>query len=155
MRAVRGVNTQPEMRVRQIAHGLGYRFRLHRRDLPGKPDLAFPGRRKVIFVHGCFWHQHQGCRRGSAPQSNVGFWRPKLARNKSRDAKQIAAVKRRGWRVLVIWECQTKNKNRLAARLNRFLSGVADTKEVPQLLEAVGPRAGGSGDGGRPERRLG
>lgn len=122
MRAVRSGNTEPEMRVRRIAHRLGCRFRLGRRDLPGKPDLTFPGRRKVIFVHGCFWHQHQGCQRGSAPKSNVGFWRPKLVRNKARDAEQLAAVKKRGWRVLVIWECQTKDEKRLAARLRRFLS---------------------------------
>lgn len=121
MRAVRTRHTEPEMRVRRIAHRLGYRFRLHRSDLPGKPDLAFPVQRKLIFVHGCFWHQHQGCRRGSAPQSNVAFWRPKLARNRSRDAEQMAAVKRRGWRALVIWECQTNDEKRLAARLSRFL----------------------------------
>lgn len=122
MRAVRSRNTKPEMRVRLIAHRLGYRFRLHRRDLPGKPDLAFPGLRKVIFVHGCFWHQHQGCRRGSAPTSNVEFWRSKLARNRARDFEQLAAVRKRGWRALVIWECQIKNETRLAERLNRFLS---------------------------------
>lgn len=121
MRAVRSRNTAPEMRVRQIAHGLGYRFRLHQRDLPGKPDLAFPGRRKAVFVHGCFWHQHEGCLRGSAPQSNRDFWRPKLARNIARDAEQLVALKKRGWRSLVIWECQTKDEKRLAARLSRFL----------------------------------
>ena len=121
MRAVRTRDTAPEMRVRQVAHRLGCRFRLHRADLPGTPDLAFPGRRKVIFVHGCFWHQHQGCRRGQAPQSNVRFWRLKLARNTARDKEQLAAVRSRGWRALVIWECQTKDEARLAARLSRFL----------------------------------
>ena len=121
MRAVRSRDTMPEIRVRQIAHGLGYRFRLHRRELPGKPDLAFPGRRKAIFVHGCFWHQHKGCKRATVPQSNVGFWRPKLARNVARDTKQLAALKKSEWRVLVVWECETKDTRRLAGRLKKFL----------------------------------
>jgi DNA mismatch endonuclease (patch repair protein) len=121
MRAVRVRDTAPELRVRKIAYALGCRYRLHRRDLPGKPDLAFPSRRKVIFVHGCFWHQHQGCRRGAAPTSNVEFWRPKLARNIARDTEQLAAVRKCGWSALVIWECQTKDEQRLAARLRRFL----------------------------------
>jgi DNA mismatch endonuclease (patch repair protein) len=121
MRAVRSRNTRPEIRVRQIAHGLGYRFRLHRRDLPGKPDIVFPRHQKAIFVHGCFWHQHNGCRRASVPQSNPRFWRTKLARNAARDAKQLAAIRKRGWRVLVVWECEIKDKKRLTARLRRFL----------------------------------
>jgi DNA mismatch endonuclease, patch repair protein len=125
MRAVRSADTQPEMRVRLIAHRLGYRFRLHRRDLPGKPDLAFPGLRKVIFVHGCFWHQHQGCQRGSVPSSNIEFWYPKLAGNRARDLKQLAAVRKCGWRALVIWECQIKDETHLAARLGRFLGNRA------------------------------
>lgn len=127
MRAVRSRNTGPEIRVRQIAHGLGYRFRLHRRDLPGKPDLAFPGRRKAVFVHGCFWHHHKGCPRGSMPQSNIEYWRPKLARNAARDAEQIAALKASGWRALVIWECQIRDEKRLAARLRQFLGGQGET----------------------------
>ena len=121
MRAVRSRNTQPEVRVRQIAHALGYRFRLHFRKLPGKPDLAFPGRRKAIFVHGCFWHRHKGCRRASMPKSNRAFWRAKLARNASRDAEELAAIRKQGWRALVVWECEIKNEPRLAARLRRFL----------------------------------
>ena len=121
MRAVRVRDTAPELRVRKLAYALGCRYRLHRRDLPGKPDLAFPALRKVIYVHGCFWHQHRGCRRGAAPTSNVDFWRPKLARNVARDAAQVAAVRKSGWRALVIWECQTKDAARLTARLKRFL----------------------------------
>lgn len=121
MRAVRSRNTRPEIRVRQIAHGLGYRFRLHRSDLPGKPDIVFPGRQKAVFVHGCFWHQHNGCRRAGIPRSNSRFWRRKLARNAARDADQLAAIKKRGWRALVIWECQIKDEKRLTARLRRFL----------------------------------
>jgi DNA mismatch endonuclease, patch repair protein len=121
MRAVRSRNTRPEIRVRQIAHGLGYRFRLNLRELPGKPDIGFPGLRKVIFVHGCFWHQHKGCRRASLPQSNYDFWLTKLAHNVERDAEQIAAIRKLGWRVLVVWECEIENERRLAARLRRFL----------------------------------
>lgn len=121
MRAVRGRNTRPEILVRQIAFGLGYRFRLHRADLPGKPDIAFPGRQKAIFVHGCFWHQHKGCRRATVPKSNRGFWRKKLGRNIARDAMQLAAIRKRGWRALVVWECEIKNKRRLAAKMKSFL----------------------------------
>ncbi len=121
MRAVRSRNTQPEIRVRQIAHGLGYRFRLHRGDLPGKPDIAFPRLHKAVFVHGCFWHQHKGCRRASVPRSNVRFWRIKLGRNATRDAEQVAAIRRRGWRTLIVWECEIKDEKRLTARLRRFL----------------------------------
>jgi DNA mismatch endonuclease (patch repair protein) len=121
MRAVRSRNTQPEVRVRQIAHALGYRFRLHFRKLPGNPDIAFPGRRKAVFVHGCFWHRHKGCRRASIPKSNRAFWRAKLARNASRDAEELAAIRKQGWRALVVWECEIKNERRLAARLRRFL----------------------------------
>jgi DNA mismatch endonuclease (patch repair protein) len=107
--------------VRQIAYALGYRFRLHFRKLPGTPDLAFPGRRKAVFVHGCFWHRHKGCRRASIPKSNRAFWRAKLARNASRDAEELAAIRKQGWRALVVWECEVKNEPRLAARLRRFL----------------------------------
>jgi DNA mismatch endonuclease, patch repair protein len=121
MRAVRSRNTRPEILVRQIAYRLGFRFRLHRRDLPGKPDIAFPGRQKAIFVHGCFWHQHKGCRRATVPKSNRGFWRLKLARNVARDAMQLAAIRKRGWRALVVWECEIKNERRLTAKMMRFL----------------------------------
>jgi DNA mismatch endonuclease (patch repair protein) len=121
MRAVRSGNTWPEIRVRQIVHALGFRFRLHRGDLPGKPDIAFPRYQKAIFVHGCFWHQHKGCRRATLPQSNLRFWRNKLARNAARDAEQLVAMRRRGWRALVVWECEIRNEKRLTARLRRFL----------------------------------
>ena len=121
MRAVRSQDTKPEIRVRQIVHRLGYRFRLHRRDLPGKPDLAFPSRKMAIFVHGCFWHQHKGCRRGSMPQTNTEFWRSKLERNVFRDSKQLENLKTNGWRSLVIWECETKDEKRVVARIRRFL----------------------------------
>lgn len=122
MRAVRGRNTQPEIRVRRIAYRLGYRFRLHRRDLPGKPDLAFISQRKAIFVHGCFWHQHKGCKRGSVPQSNSEFWNKKLLGNTRRDKKQLADLKKNGWQVLVVWECEIRNEEKMGRRLLRFLS---------------------------------
>jgi len=121
MRAIRSKNMKPELVVRSVAHGMGYRFRLHCRSLPGKPDLAFAGRRKVIFVHGCFWHQHAGCQDGRMPRSNVDYWRPKLKRNTKRDAEHITALKADGWGVLVVWECEATDTRRLRSRLRRFL----------------------------------
>ena len=121
MRAVRGRDTTPEIRVRRIAHRLGYRFRLHRADLPGKPDIVFPRLGKVVFVHGCFWHQHRRCRKGSMPQSNTEFWRSKLQRNVQRDAENLVALKAIGWKVLVIWECETNDEARIEKKLQRFL----------------------------------
>ena len=122
MRRVRSLNTAPEMRVRKTAHALGYRFRLHRRDLPGKPDLVFPGRRKVIFVHGCFWHQHPGCKRGDRrPRTNTDYWDAKLAANRARDSANTARLTEAGWGVLVIWECETHDERALTQRLKDFL----------------------------------
>lgn len=120
MRLVRDRDTKPEMRVRRLAHRLGYRFRLHRRDLPGTPDLVFPGRRKAIFVHGCFWHQHN-CARGTRPASNTEFWEAKLSKNVERDRKNIAALTSAGWSVLVVWECEMKSLSSLAKRIAGFL----------------------------------
>ncbi len=121
MAAVKGKNTKPEMIVRRLAHALGYRFRLHRKDLPGKPDLVFPGRRKAIFVHGCFWHGHD-CARGSRqPRQNADYWRNKIERNVARDASSLAALTALGWQVLVIWECEMKDRDALADRLRAFL----------------------------------
>lgn len=122
MRAVRSKNTRPEKLVRQMARRLGFRFRLHQKALPGKPDIAFPQSQKAIFVHGCFWHQHKGCRRGGVPRTNARFWRKKLAGNAVRDAKALSALRRRGWRALVVWECEIKDERHLTARLQRFLS---------------------------------
>lgn len=122
MRRIRSSGTRPEMLVRRLALGMGYRFRLHRKDLPSKPDLVFASRRKVIFVHGCFWHQHPGCREGPAPSSNEGYWKPKLARNVERDASALAALTGAGWEVLVMWECETKDRASLQKRLCDFLS---------------------------------
>jgi DNA mismatch endonuclease (patch repair protein) len=120
MRAIRGKDTKPEMEVRRLVHGLGYRFRLHRADLPGKPDLAFPARHKVIFVHGCFWHSH-ACKSGLIPNSNRNFWLPKLRQNEVRDAKNLDELAQQGWKVLVIWQCELKDTRALSQTVKRFL----------------------------------
>lgn len=121
MRAVKSNDTTAELAVRRIVHKLGYRYRLHRKDLPGKPDMVFPSRRKVIFVHGCFWHQHQGCRRSRRPKSNQSYWLPKLRRNSERDARVQAELADIGWKVFVVWECEVKNTQLLKERLSSFL----------------------------------
>jgi DNA mismatch endonuclease, patch repair protein len=121
MRRIRSTNTNPELAVRSLAHCLGYRFRLHRKDLPGRPDLVFPSKRKVIFVHGCFWHQHGGCIDGRKPKSNTAYWSPKLTRNRERDKKNRSRLTRAGWRSLVIWECQTADHEKLGRQLRTFL----------------------------------
>jgi DNA mismatch endonuclease (patch repair protein) len=121
MRAVRGVDTAPEMAVRRMVHRMGYRFRLHRRDLPGKPDLVFPRLYRVVFVHGCFWHGHDCARGARAPKANAEYWRAKIARNGARDSANMAALKNAGWRTAVIWECELKNLAHVKQRLARFL----------------------------------
>jgi len=121
MRAVKSKNTAPEMIVRGLARRLGYRYRLHRKDLPGTPDLTFPGRSKVVCVHGCFWHGHSCARGARMPATNADYWTTKISRNQRRDAMTLAALQQAGWRVLVIWECETKDKDRLASTLSSFL----------------------------------
>ena len=121
MRSVKSRNTGPELVVRRLLHGMGYRYRLHRRDLPGSPDLVFGPRRKVIFVHGCFWHLHEGCRRARIPKSRVDFWQPKLEGNRRRDARNQAELRRRCWGVLVVWECEIKDEYVLERRIEEFL----------------------------------
>jgi len=121
MRAVKSVDTGPEMIVRRMLHKLGYRYRLHRKDLPGKPDLVFPSRKAVIFVHGCFWHGHN-CKRGArTPKTNTPYWTNKIRRNVERNAQAIIDLKAAGWRVLVIWECELKDLDRLRSRSVAFL----------------------------------
>ena len=120
MQAVRDKNTGPEWVVRRLLHGLGYRYRLHRRDLPGTPDLVFPSRRKAILVHGCFWHAH-GCRYGRAPKSRLDYWLPKLERNKERDAEKQARLEALRWRVLTVWQCETRDVDALTVKLCAFL----------------------------------
>ncbi len=123
MSRVRGRDTKPEMLVRRLTHGMGYRYRLHRRGLPGSPDLVFPSRMKVIFVHGCFWHQHldPGCKFARLPKSKLDFWGPKLETNRERDERNLVLLAELGWDVLVIWECQTKNREELQTRIGEFL----------------------------------
>lgn len=117
MQAVKSRNTRPEMIVRKRAHTLGLRFRLHRKDLPGTPDLAFPKYRVAMFVHGCFWHGHTGCRRSAAPSSNADFWADKLSRNKARDQAAVNLLTALGWQPLIIWECEVKSGELLDAKL--------------------------------------
>jgi DNA mismatch endonuclease (patch repair protein) len=121
MRAVKATDTAPEMAVRSLAHRMGFRFRLHRKDLPGKPDLVFPRFRKVIFVHGCFWHGHQCARGARIPKTNAQYWRGKISGNALRDTANAAALRKLGWRVAVIWECELKKPQRIEQRLAKFL----------------------------------
>ena len=120
MARIRGKDTAPELAVRQLLHSQGYRFRLHRQDLPGTPDIVFPSRRKAIFVNGCFWHAH-GCPIGRPPRSRLEFWGPKLETTKFRDRRNNSALRSNGWEILTVWQCQTKAKSRLEARLRSFL----------------------------------
>ncbi|WP_084183339.1 very short patch repair endonuclease [Nevskia soli] len=115
MALVRSRDTKPEMRVRTALHAAGLRYRLHDRRLPGAPDLVFPSRRIVLFVHGCFWHRHDGCSANRLPKSRLDFWIPKLEGNAERDQRQQAELEALGWRVLVVWECETKTHDQLAA----------------------------------------
>jgi DNA mismatch endonuclease, patch repair protein len=122
MARVRDKNSRPELYVRKLVFGLGYRYRLHAKDLPGRPDIVFKKLRKVIFVHGCFWHRHSACSLARLPKSRLDFWLPKLEGNRKRDEKNKRALSRDGWKVLTIWECQLeRNNQRLAARVRRFL----------------------------------
>jgi DNA mismatch endonuclease, patch repair protein len=121
MSRIRKTGSKPEILVRRIAHRLGYRFRINRRDLPGTPDIVFPSRRKIIFVHGCFWHQHQGCRFANVPRTRVAYWLPKLERTKARDAENCAALTTGGWDCLILWECDLKDECTLETKLTDFL----------------------------------
>ena len=115
-------DTKPEMIVRRLLHALGYRYRLHRRDLPGTPDICFPARRKAIFVHGCFWHRHEGCRRTTDPKTRAPFWKEKFEQNVTRDRRKMAALLDLGWDVLVVWECEAERSPILVQRLTNFLA---------------------------------
>jgi DNA mismatch endonuclease (patch repair protein) len=119
MRAVRRAHTTPELAVRSMLHSLGLRFRVNRRDLPGSPDIVLPKHRTVIFVHGCFWHRHQGCRYATTPKTRQEYWIPKFAANIERDARKEAELRELCWRVLIVWECETKNREALELRLRR------------------------------------
>ena len=123
MRAIRSKDMKPEMIVRRLIHGMGYRYRLHRHDLPGRPDLVFPARRKVIFVNGCFWHQHddKDCKLVRKPKSNRDYWLPKLERTVVRDKENWQSLKAEGWDVFVVWECMLKNSDELQNLLRDFM----------------------------------
>ena len=121
MSKVRGKDTGPELIVRSLSHKLGFRYSLNKKGLPGSPDLVFTSRRKVIFVHGCFWHQHPRCARSNPPSSRTGYWLPKLEANRQRDRRNVRSLRKLGWKVLTIWECQLKNRERVCSLLRTFL----------------------------------
>jgi DNA mismatch endonuclease (patch repair protein) len=123
MARVKGKDTTPELLARRLVHGLGYRFRLHGADLPGRPDMVFRRRRAVIFVHGCFWHRHPDptCRLARLPKSRLDFWEPKLSRNRARDLDVEQRLNESGWRVLILWECELRDRSMVASRVRDFL----------------------------------
>ena len=121
MSKIRRANTRPELIVRRLLHKLGYRFRLQWKAVSGRPDVAFPSRYKAIFVHGCFWHAHEGCPTHRIPKTRTEFWKSKFQKNRERDARQLAAAEKEGWRCLIVWECETSNPTRLEKSLVRFL----------------------------------
>lgn len=121
MRAIRKKNTKPELVVRRRLHALGFRFRLHRRDLPGTPDIVLPRHRVVIQVHGCFWHQHPGCRHATTPRTRQDYWLPKLERNVARDHTSTEALQALGWRVMTLWECELRDERQLEAAIHSFI----------------------------------
>lgn len=121
MSRVPSKNTGLEIAVRKLVWAMGYRYRLHARDLPGKPDIVFRGRRKVIFVHGCFWHRHPGCRYASMPKTRQAFWREKFDRNIARDAKHMLALQEMGWSVIVVWQCEMRDPDAVAEKIAAFL----------------------------------
>ncbi|MDQ6664641.1 MAG: very short patch repair endonuclease [Acidobacteriota bacterium] len=122
MRKIRSKDTDPEMQVRRVVHAMGYRYRLHVANLPGKPDLVFPRLRKIIEVRGCFWHQHKQCIDSHIPKSRVEYWRPKLARNKRRDMANEKLLRDEGWKVAIVWECKLKEVAAVRKSLRRFLT---------------------------------
>jgi len=135
MGRIKRANTKPELIIRKLLHGLGYRFRLQWKGAPGRPDIAFTSRRKVIFVHGCFWHQHEGCRLAHVPETRRSFWEAKFDRNRARDARDFARCREEGWEPIIIWECETKDRSTLAGRLQTFL-GATKFRE-PVTLDLV------------------
>ena len=122
MRKIRAKNTSPELVVRSLVHGMGFRYRLHSPKFPGKPDLVFRRLKKIIEVRGCFWHQHGGCIDSHIPKTRLKYWIPKLKRNQDRDIENLQSLKALGFRVLTVWECEVKNENRLVIKLGRFLN---------------------------------
>lgn len=131
MKSIGQKNTKPEWIVRRLLHRLGYRFRLHRKDLPGTPDIVFYGRRKAIFVHGCYWHGHN-CSKGKLPKSNRDYWVPKIQKNQERDARKERELRDTGWDISIVWQCQTKDEETLANTLKKFL-GPRSTSQTKTL----------------------
>ena len=129
MQAVGTKNTAPELTVRRLLYGMGYRYRLHRKDLPGRPDIAFIGRKKAIFVHGCFWHAHD-CPKGRAPKSRLDYWQPKRQANINRDRMNTEHLGARGWTVLIVWQCELSDLDALAARLQDFVEDRQNTTDM-------------------------
>jgi len=121
MSLIRGTGSAPEMKLRRLVHRMGFRYRLHVKELPGKPDLVFPSRCAVIFMHGCFWHRHKGCKLARLPKSKLEFWKPKLEANRKRDLRNQRQLKALGWRVLVVWECEMADTERVSAVVREFL----------------------------------
>lgn len=138
MRRITGKNTSPELAVRRILFNLGYRYRLHRSDLPGKPDIVFAGRRKLIFVHGCFWHAHS-CPMAHQPKTNKAYWSPKLKRNQERDARHLETLQAAGWDVLTVWECELKDSDLLERSLVGFMAN--DRQQESKILARKRPLA--------------
>lgn len=136
MAGIKGKDTKPEILVRRALFAEGLRFRLHRGDLPGAPDIVLPGRRVAIFVHGCFWHRHAGCRLARLPSSHADFWRNKLDGNVKRDERAVAALLTAGWRVLVVWECATRGETaeELTRQLSEWIGGSAPFGEIPETV---------------------
>ena len=125
MAAIRGQDTKPEMLVRSMLHRMGLRFSLHRKDLPGKPDIVLPKHRAVVLVHGCFWHRHAGCRFSTTPQTRAAFWQEKFDGNIKRDQVKAQQLRRLGWRVLTVWECETRHPKKLGKRLGKLFADKA------------------------------
>lgn len=137
MSGIRGKDTKPEMTVRRALFAAGFRFRLHRRDLPGAPDVVLPGSRVAVFVHGCFWHRHMACGLAKLPATNAEFWRTKLEDNVKRDKRAVVALRKAGWRVLVVWECATRGKaaEGLTLQLSEWIEGPAPFGEIPESVQ--------------------
>lgn len=121
MRSIRSKDTLPERIVRSMTHRMGYRYRLQAKYLPGRPDMVFPSRKKVIFVHGCFWHLHEGCRKATFPKSRKRYWIPKLLLNRERDLRVLRELKNLGWKALIIWQCELSNRSKVSSKIKRFL----------------------------------
>jgi DNA mismatch endonuclease, patch repair protein len=136
MRRVRSADTTPERKIRSLLHKLGYRFRIHRRDLPGKPDIVLQKHLTVVFVHGCFWHRHQDCSRATTPASRKEYWLPKFKRTIDRDRNNQETLRQQGWNVVVIWECETKDMQKLATQLSRLIDPYSQTLPPSMAIAA-------------------